>query len=113
MLKAAIVQDARTERVLMLNNLNERLPIFTKGRQPDKIQATDVYVFTSANLSAAALTLTQATDEFTFMDGPAVGTMKSFVIKDISSPIDNWQLKIQDVKTKLEKMWLLVRYVLM
>jgi hypothetical protein len=102
-----------TERVLSLNNLNERLPIFTKGRQPDKIQATDVYVFTSANLSAAALTLTQATDEFTFMDGPAVGTMKSFVIKDISSPIDNWQLKIQDVKTKLEKMWLLVRYVLM
>lgn len=101
-----------TERVLSLNNLNERLPIFTKGRQPDKIQATDVYVFTSANLSSAALTLTQATDDLTFTDGPSVGTMKSFVIKDMSSPIDSWQLKIQDVKTKLEKMWLLVRYVL-
>ena len=39
------------------------------------------------------------------------GTMKSFVINDDIS-ITSWQLKIQDVKTKLEKMWLLVRYVL-
>ncbi len=110
--KATQPPAGATERVLSLNNLNERLPIFTKGRQPDKIQATDVYVFTSANLSSAALTLTQATDDFMFTDGPAVGTMKSSVIKDMSSPIDSWQLKIQDVKTKLEKMWLLVRYVL-
>jgi Tc toxin complex TcA C-terminal TcB-binding domain len=110
--KATQPPAGATERVLMLNNLNDRLPIFTKGRQPDKIQATDVYVFTSANLSSAALTLTQGTDDLTFTDGPAVGTMKSFVIKDISSPIDSWQLKIQDVKTKLEKMWLLIRYVL-
>ena len=103
-----------TERVLTLNNLNERLPIFTKGRQPDKIQATDVYLFTPAPLSSSALVLTQATDEFTFTDGPAVGTMKTFVIKeDVSCPVTSWQLKIQDVNTKLEKMWLIVRYVLM
>lgn len=110
--KATQPPAGATERVLMLNNLNERLPIFTKGRQPDKIQATDVYVFTSANLSSAALTLTEGTDDLSFTDGPVVGTMKSFVINGISSPIDSWQLKIQDVKTKLEKMWLLMRYVL-
>jgi hypothetical protein len=27
-------------------------------------------------------------------------------------PIDDWQLKIQDTKTEIEKLWLLVRYVL-
>src|SRR5581483_9515890 len=37
-----------TERVLSLNNLNEQLPIFTRGRQPVKIIATDVYLFTPA-----------------------------------------------------------------
>ena len=101
-----------TERLLTLNNLNERLPIFTKGRQPNKIQATDVYLFTPAALPASALVLAQATDEFTFTDGPQVGTMKSFVIKDTSCPMTNWQLKIQDVTTEIDKLWLLVRYVL-
>ncbi len=102
-----------TERVLTLNALNERLPIFTKGWKPENIQATDVYVFTPATLSAPALVLTQATDEFTFTDGPAVGTMKSFVIKDMSCPMTSWQLKIQDVNIEIEKLWLLVRYQLM
>jgi hypothetical protein len=101
-----------TERLLTLNDLYERLPIFTKGRPPAKIQATDVYLLTPAALSASALVLTQATDEFNFTDGPPVGTMKSFVVKDISCPISHWQLKIQDVKTGIDKFWLLIRYVL-
>lgn len=101
-----------TERVLILNNLNERLPIFTKGRDPKQIQAIDVYLFSSAALSASALVLTQGSDEFTFTDGAPLGAMKSFVIKDISCPITSWQLKIQDVKTELDKLWLLVRYTL-
>jgi hypothetical protein len=110
--KATQPPAGATERLLTLSNLYERLPIFTKGRPPAKIQATDVYVFTPAALSASALVLTQGTDEFTFMDGPPVGIMKSFVIKDMSCPIDSWQLKIQDGKVALEKFWLLVRYVL-
>ena len=56
--------------------------------------------------------MTQGTDDLTFTDGPTVGTMKSFVINGMSSPVTTWQLTIQDAKTKLEKMWLLVRYVL-
>lgn len=102
-----------TERVLMLNNLNERLPIFTKGRKLDKIQAADIYLLAPDGLSASTLKLTQGTDDFALTDGPRVGTMKSFVIKDIPNlPVSNWQLKIQDTKTKLDKLWLLVRYVL-
>ncbi len=99
-----------TERVLMLNNLNERLPIFTKGKDPKQIQAIDVYLVTPTKLSAS---LMQDTEMIPFIDGSPVGeTMKAFVIKDNNLPMNSWQLKIQDVKTKIDKLWLLVRYVL-
>ncbi len=99
-----------TERVLMLKNLNERLPIFSKGRDPKQIQAIDVYLFTPTKLSVS---LMQDTEMFPFTDGPPVGEiMKSFVIKDNNLPMNSWQLKIQDGKIELDQLWLLVRYVL-
>jgi hypothetical protein len=100
-----------TERLLKLSNLFERLPIFTKGRLPAKILATDMYLFTPAALAASTLVLTQGAEEITFTNGPPVGTtMKSFVTKDNSVAMDSWQLKIKDVKTVLDKLWLIVRY---
>jgi hypothetical protein len=102
-----------TERVLMLNNLNERLPIFTKGRPPAKIQASDVYLLTPAALSASTLMLTHGTDDLNFADSPSVGSMKSFVIKDIDNlAVDNWQLKIENMDVEIDKLWLVARYVL-
>ena len=92
--KAMNSPTGSTERVLLLHNLNERLPIFTKGWKPDKILATDVYVFASAapDLSASALVL-KGTDELTFTDGSSVGTMKSYVSKDNNQPITTWQIE--------------------
>ncbi len=102
-----------TERVLILNNLHERLPIFTRGRKPEKTQATDVYLFTNAAISASKLMLKQATDEVAFADGTPVGeTMKSFVIKDNNLPMNGWELKIKDRETEIDQLWLIVRYVL-
>lgn len=103
-----------TERVLMLNQLNERLPIFTKGWQPDKIQATEAYLFTSSDLLAFALIPSEGFEELSFSNGEPIGGMKSFVVKDvdISLPIVNWQLKIKDVETQVDNLWLLIRYVL-
>ena len=103
-----------TGRLLTLNNLYERLPIFTKGRKPDKILATDVYLFTPAVISASDLALSQLADTYeTFTVGPKVGTtMNSFAIKDISVPVANWKLKIKNVNAEIEKIFLLVRYVL-
>jgi Tc toxin complex TcA C-terminal TcB-binding domain len=40
-----------TERVLMIDKLNEKLPIFTKGRSPAKIKATDIYLLVSCSRS--------------------------------------------------------------
>ena len=64
-------------------------------------------------LSASALKLTQGSDEFLVTDGPAVGTLKLFVRKDIPNlPVTNWQLQMQEGKAELGKLWLLVSYVL-
>lgn len=110
--KATNQPTGATERVLKLSNIYEKLPIFTKGRPPAKILATDMYLFTPAALAASTLVLTQGTDEYTFTDGPQVGTLKSFVTKDNNVPIDTWQLKIQDVRTELDNLWLIIRYKL-
>jgi hypothetical protein len=110
--KATQLPAGATERLLMLNNLNERLPIFTKGRKPEKIQATDVYLFAPSDLSVSLL---QGTTEVgSFGGGVPVGeTMKSFSIKEISNClVTNWQLKMSDTNTEIDKLWLVVRYVL-
>jgi len=104
-----------TERVLTIDKLNEKLPIFTKGRSSAKIRATDIYLFASGSLTAAAFTATQGGNDITFADGPPLGTpgtMKCFVAKDVDSAMDSVQIKIADTKTSVEKMWLLERYIL-
>jgi len=100
-----------TERILTLGNVSERLPIFTRGTPPAKIMAANVYLFSSSPLSSANLALLQGTDEFSFADGQAAGTMKSFVANDVGQ-MSNWQLKIKDVNTNLDQLWLVVRYTL-
>ena len=104
-----------TERVLMLNNLNERLPIFTKGRLPKGIQATDVYLYKPKALKPVIIKLIQSDSTETDFSSPQdVGTMSSSAIhaEDNAIPMDNWQVKIQDLKTPIDKLWLLIRYVL-
>jgi len=100
-----------TNPVLMLDNLNERLPIFTKWFN---ISATDVYLFTSATLSAPP-TLNPSTDDITFDSGASLRTMHTFVISRGDSgqpiPVNSWQLNLQGLKTD-DKLWLVVRYVL-
>ncbi|MDJ0713811.1 MAG: neuraminidase-like domain-containing protein [Prochloraceae cyanobacterium] len=108
--KAMNPPKGATERVLTLNNLSDRLPIFTKGRDK-KIQATDIYLVTPLALTASKLRLKHKTREETFND-TKIGSMKSFVIKEIDLPINDWEISIQDVKTEIDKLWLLVRYVL-
>src|SRR5882672_8937480 len=101
-----------TERVLVIDKLNQKLPIFTKGRDAKKIRAKDIYLFVSGTLAATSITATQGGDPITFTNGQTIGTMKSFVAKDVDSAVDNLQIKIQDTKTTIDKMWLLERYVL-
>jgi len=99
-------------RVLSLATLFDRLPIYARSRKPEKVVATDVYLVTSDALSAPALTLTQGSDTYSFSGGPPVGSLKSFASSGIDAPMKDWQIQIQDVKTPITKLWLLVRYTL-
>ncbi len=110
--KAMNPPENATERLLALSKLGDRLPIFTKGRDPKKIQATDIYLLTPSALTASQLLLKQNSEELTFTDGVPIGSMKSFVIKDVNFPITDWEISIQDIETDLDKLWLIVRYVL-
>jgi hypothetical protein len=101
-----------TERVMTIDKLTDKLPIFTKGR---KIRATDIYLFSSGTLPASAFTVTQDGTAILFADGPPLGagaSMKCFVAKDIDVAMNSLQLTIADTKTAVEKMWLLHRYTI-
>lgn len=101
-----------TERVLTIEKLNEKLPLFTKGRPPAKIKATDIYLLVSGSLPASSITATQGGNKIPFTDGQAIGAMKTFVARDADAAMDSLQIKIQDTKITIDKMWLLERYVL-
>jgi len=111
--KANQLPAGATERIIALDNLSERLPVFTKGTPKDKILATDIYLVTSAALASGTITLVQGTDETPLGDGSLpVGALKSFVAKDQSVPMTAWQVKIADTKTSVDQLWLVVRYTL-
>ena len=100
-----------TERVLTIDKLNEKLPIFTKGSK--NILAKDMYLFVSDSISVSSIAATQGGVDITLLPGKTAGTMKSFVNNGVDdAPMGDLQIKIPDTKTVINKMWLLVRYVL-
>jgi hypothetical protein len=106
---------AATERVMTIEKLNEKLPIFTKGRAPSKILATDLYLFASSALPASAFSATQGGTDIVFADGPPLGApagMKCFVAKGVDAAMDTVKITIADTKTPIDRMWLLERYTL-
>lgn len=113
--KATNPPAGATERIMILGDVYERLPFFTKGTSPKKILATDVYLFASSALSSANITLVQGVDpnsqSFTFGDGPPCRAMKSFVATDVGQ-MNGWQLTITDMTTPLDQLWMVIRYKL-
>lgn len=101
-----------TERVLTIEKLNEKLPVFTKGRQAKNIPAADIYLYVSGSLPLASIAATQGGIDIPFSTGQTVGTMKTLVAREINAAMDGLQIKIQDTTTEIDKMWLLERYVL-
>jgi hypothetical protein len=99
-----------TERVLTIDKLNEKLPIFTKGSK--KILAQDIYLFVSDSIPLASIAATQGGVDLTFTLGKTVKTMNLFVANGVDAPMGDLQIKIPDAETVIDKMWLLERYVL-
>jgi hypothetical protein len=108
------------DRVLTIDKLYEKLPIFTRGHSPAKIQATDIYLFASCptsekscTLSKSSFTMTQNENEIPIADGQKIGSMMSVTAKELSGvTMESFQIQIKDKNAAIDKMWLLVRYVL-
>jgi hypothetical protein len=109
--KANRVAPGATERVMNIPALNERLPVFTAGRPPAKIRATDIYLFAPAAISAVELTRPGTSDDVPLQPG-AFGTLKPLVASGQQLPMDTWQLAIKDTTTAVDKLWLVTRYQL-
>jgi hypothetical protein len=101
-----------TERVLTITRLHEKLPVFTKGREPKNIPGKDIYLFISGAIPLNSIAATQGGVDMTFTAGNTVGAMNSFVANDADAPLGDLQIKIRDTKTVIDKMLLLERYVL-
>ncbi|CAG9932011.1 neuraminidase-like domain-containing protein [Candidatus Nitrotoga arctica] len=113
-----------TERVLTIDKLNEKLPVFTKGRSEKNILAKNIYLFVSGSTRDAQgkkvptvfplslIAVTQGGLDLPFTPGESVGTMNSFVANDVEAPMGDFQITIHDMKTVIDKMWLVERYVL-
>ena len=111
--KAMNPPTGSTERVMILDKLNERLPIFTKGKDPKKILATDVYLYKPKTLKSAIKLIQSDNTESDFGSPQDIGEMSSSVIHDDNGiPMNKWQVKIQDLTTSIDKLWLVVRYKL-
>jgi hypothetical protein len=112
--KAMNPPTGSTERVIILDKLNERLPIFTKGKDAKKILATDVYLYKPKTLKSAIKLIQSDNTESDFGSPQDIGEMSSSVIHaENGIPIDKWQVKIQDLTTSIDKLWLVVRYKLL
>jgi hypothetical protein len=113
-----------TERTLTVSKLNEKLPVFTKGRAEKNILAKNIYLFISgytidaqgkkkpAVIPLPAIAVTHGGFDVTFTPGKSAGTLSSFVANDVDAPMGDLIVKIQDTKAVIDKMWLVERYVL-
>lgn len=100
---------------LTLENLYTWLPIYTRGHKPTQIQAVDIYLYTATTGAPTAVTLIQGgtTTSLTAAPGPTP-TLTSFQATDQpGTPINTWQFTLDGDHLALEKLWLIVRYILL
>ena len=102
------------QRVLVLEKMNERLLVYTKGWPVSGLVAQNIWVVTEAQVEAGAWKLIvggKAESEVTFTDGPVIGNLKVFVAQG-PVQISNWTLILSDVNQIVGKLWVLMRYIM-
>nr|WP_295672861.1 neuraminidase-like domain-containing protein [uncultured Mucilaginibacter sp.] len=110
--KATQLPPAAEGRELMLTNIIDRLPVYTKGTAPNKIIAQDVYALTEAQLAATAIDIVQNGNDNIFGNGVSFKPMNTFSLTGVGIPMQDWKLVISDTATPIDNMWLVVRYTL-
>ena len=108
--------DAK-ERVLTIEKLNEKLPIFTKGRLAKDILAKDIYLFAGAppqgSIPWPSIAAIQGEVPINLTPEDTVGTkLKQFLVNGVEAPFGDLKITIPDKDTVIDKMWLVERYIL-
>jgi Tc toxin complex TcA C-terminal TcB-binding domain len=110
-----------TQRIINLNNLNDRLPIYTLTF--NKSTATDIFLFTTSSILASAFSVVLANpgvggggEPVTFVSAPSItsgsSTLNVFQALGVSLVISSWQVIISDVTTQIDDMLMIVRFTL-
>jgi Tc toxin complex TcA C-terminal TcB-binding domain/Neuraminidase-like domain/Salmonella virulence plasmid 28.1kDa A protein len=112
-------------RVINLNNITDRLPIFTRGRPAQNVLASDIAMVTATALPAGAyqLQVSESLSPVTFIDAPddQLGTSGMKVLRSstelglpFSGPNVAWKLSItsQDKSLVLQRIYMVIRYTL-
>lgn len=110
---AATGPSAPSPRVLTLKNVNQKLPVYTKGRAPDKIQTKDVWIVSDASITPGAITFTEGANTLTFTRAErAAGTKLNAVHSGDTCTFGTWTLGLGDIVTQMKQFWILARYSL-
>lgn len=104
---------------MTLAGLADRLPLFTRGRDPKNIPAVDIYLYLKGERPPAGVTLTEADAPTEFANGAAIGPhtapVTAFHATGQQVPMDDWALTFTPAAhttLKIDTAWLVVRYVL-
>lgn len=102
-----------TLRVLNLANLNEHLPVYTRGRPADRIVTKDVWIITEAAIAPSAVSVTQGNNVMSFSKGGnEAGTAMNELHSTDSVGMGTWAVSIGDVLPTMKQFWLVARYSL-
>lgn len=105
---------APQQRVLLLEKINERLPIYTKGHAVAGLVAQDIWVITDAPIAASSLSLSQGNNSVSFSEGQtgaATKGLKTFVAKG-PLVISDWKVICTDVGAPVSRLWVVIRYLM-
>jgi hypothetical protein len=110
----AYLGSSASPPVLSLKDLNNHLPVYTKGRSPDKIVAHDIWIVTDQALVPGEVTISQAGSgvvPFQTVQG-VVGAGWYAVSSQGGARIGNWDVSLGNAGKGVGSLWVLVRYSL-
>ncbi len=102
-----------TERIVKLPDITRTLPFVSQGRDPDKVVASDIYLFVQGDLTPDQVTAVQGGVDVSFTDGtPAGEELAVFAAHDLGAPATSLQLTITDLTASISQFWVVERFTL-
>jgi hypothetical protein len=100
--------------LLSLGNINDRLPVYTRGFDSKKIKIKDLYLAAPNSVKNSDITVMHKDVELDPLGGAIkLGDgLSVFHLGDQDETMDNWSVKFNDTLAEPERMLMLIRYTL-